>query len=302
MEKFRQLQVLLPNDLGVARGMSSSAKRLDRHEEFLVASLRLQQLDPESSVGYFERIFALSANGREAEAIALSELAARKFPDEMEVQGQLAQLRTERARNPQPMLDFARRFAGNPELDVGTIAIARYASGDIDGAVSMLERSAPGNRLTRAWFDAQQADLLQMAGRGDEAQVVARRAFAVINAAMDEGHAPPRGEVASWNADAASVALLAGESAAAARWEAKARATPAQSLEEQKALDSALAMVERLHGRPDAAWALLAPHLNHFLFLNDAGLVAFKPYYDRRYGGSAAYRLYMARLGAVPAE
>jgi hypothetical protein len=166
----------------------------------------------------------------------------------------------------------------------------------------MLERAAPGNRLTRAWLDAQQADLLQMAGRGDEAQVVARRAFAVINAAMDEGHSPPRGEVASWNADAAGVALLAGESAAAARWEARARATPAKSVEEQKSLDSALAMVERLRGRPDAAWALLAPHLNQFVFLSDAQLVAFKPYYDKRYGGSAAYRAYVARLGTGPAK
>jgi hypothetical protein len=92
------------------------------------------------------------------------------------------------------------------------------------------------------------------------------------------------------------VALLAGETAAAARWEAKARATPAQTSEEQKDVDAALAMVERLRGRPDAAWALLAPHVNQFAFVNDARLVAFKPYYDKRYGGSAAYRAYMAKL------
>jgi TolB-like protein len=302
MEKFRQLQAQLPNDLAVAQGMSSSAKRLDRHEEFLVASLRLQQLDPESSIGYFERAFALSASGREDEAVAFSERAVRKFPDELVMHEQLAQLRTERARNPQPMLEFGRRFAGNPDIDVGAIAIARYASGDIDGAVALLDGTVPGNPLDRAWLDAQQADLLQMAGRGDQAKVVARRSFAVINAAMDAGHSPARGEVASWNANAAGVALLAGEPAAAARWEAKARATPARSAEEQKSLDSAFAMVERLRGRPDAAWALLAPHMNQFLFLNDAGLVAFKPYYDRRYGDSAAYRLYVARLGAVSAK
>jgi TolB-like protein len=302
MEKFRQLQAQLPSDRAVVLGLSSSAKRLDRHEEFLVASLRLQQLDPESSLGYFERVFALWANGREDEAIALSELAVRKFPDELAMQGQLAQLRTEHARNPQPMLEFGRRFAGNPELDVGTVAIARYASGDIDGAVALLDGATSAKPLDRALLDAQQADLLQMAGRGDEARAVARRSFAVINAAMDEGRLPPRGEVASWNADAAGVALLAGESAAADRWEAKARATPTQSAEEQKGLDSALAMVERLRGRPDAAWALLAPHLNHFQFLNDARLVTFKPYYDKRYGGSAAYRAYVARLGAGPAK
>ena len=81
--------------------------------------------------------------------------------------------------------------------------------------------------------------------------------------------------------------------------ESKARATPAQSAEEQQDLDAALSTVARLRGQPDAAWALVAPTLNQVISIKDSELVAFKPYYDKLYGGSAAYRAYVAKLAPV---
>jgi tetratricopeptide (TPR) repeat protein len=298
--KFHQLQPLMPNNLAIAQGISSSAKRLDRHAEFLEASLRLLQLDPESSTGYFERVYALRVNRRLDEAAALSEEAVRKFPDDLTMRAQLATVNSERLRSLEPMLEFGRRIERSTDPEYITeVVVARLAAGDAAGALAMNGKARAGGALDQALLDSWQAELLQLWGRPDEALAIAKRSFVVIKHAVDQGSSLPRAQVALWYAQAATVALLAGERASADAWQAKAQAVPAESMEERRELDRMLARVQRLRGNIDAAWALRAKHLGEFGQLSDLELSIRRGYYDRFYGGSAAYRAHVAKLAAV---
>lgn len=154
--------------------------------------------------------------------------------------------------------------------------------------------------MSNAVVDAEQADLLQVAGRGAEAKILAARALATVSAAIAEGRPAPRGEVAAWYAKAASIAALAGDRGKAVAWERKASAAPVSNPDEKLLLAANMADLRRFMGDPDAAWRIKSTTIDVFFGIASGELLAFKPYYDKLYGQSPSYRAYMARIASQP--
>jgi len=180
------------------------------------------------------------------------------------------------------------------------LAIARFVSGDLGGALAVRADRRSDNPLSDAIFDGEQADLLQVAGRGVEARELAGRALATVRAAIAQGRPAPSGMTAAWYAEAASIAALAGDRTTAMDWESKARTSPVASPDEQSLLHRNLANVYRSLGDPEAAWREAAQTIGPQMDHSDGELLVFKAYYDKLYGQSPSYRAYMARIARKP--
>ncbi len=301
LQGFRTAETSLSGEIDVLSGISSSLKRLGRAKEFLVAARRWQSLDPEAAPPYVEVLFALDANQRYDEAIALGEQVVRKFPEVESAAYHFAVLKLAQRRDIGAVLDYGRRFNSRSESGAASrVAIARFVTGDVESALAWQADRQSDNPIMTAIGDAAQADLLQMAGRGAEAQAAAKRALAVVSAAIAEGRPAPRGAVAAWYARAGAIAALAGDLDKAAAWERKASAAPVSSIEDRMLLTGALADLRRFMGDPEAAWRLKSKTIDVFTGTSKGELLAFKPYYDKLYGQSPAYRAYMSKLAAQP--
>ena len=301
LQGFRAIEADLPGDMSVSRGISNSLKRLDRAKEFLVAARRWQSLDPESPTPVTEVMFALEANRLYDEVIAFGEQAALKFPEDESHAYWLSSSKMNHRGDIGALLEYGRRFNARSELNTASkIAIARFVTGDIKGALAVRAERQSDNSITNAIFDADQADLLQLAGRGAEAQALAVRALAVVKAAIAEGLPAPGGQVAASYAKAAAIAALAGDRDTAATWERKAKAAPVSNLEGQMALAANLADMQRFLGNPEAAWRMKSKTIDAFEGTPRGELLAFKPYYDKVYGQSHSYRAYMAKIARKP--
>ncbi len=301
LQGFRAVEAALPGNIAVLSGNSSSLKRLGRAKEFLVAARRWQSLDPESPIPYAELMFALDANRLYDEEIALGEEAVRKFPEDESAAYTFAVLKLAQRRDIGAVLDYGRRFNSRSESGAASrVAIARFVTGDIEGALAWQADRQSENPIMNAIGDAEKADLLQLAGRGAEAQAAAARSLAVVSAAIAEGRPAPRGEVAAWYARAGAIAALAGDRDKAAAWERKASAAQVSTIEEQMLLADALADLRRFMGDPEAAWRIKLKTVDVFTGTPRGELLAFKPYYDKLYGQSPAYRAYMSKLAAQP--
>jgi len=304
LDKFRAAQAGLPNDMAVLSGISSSLKRLQRNAEFLVAARRWQAVDPESPVVASEVLFALYDNGLYKEALGFADEAARKFPDDESVTYTVATTKLSVLGEVQPMLDYGSRFATATELSApAKLAIARWVTGDVAGALAVRATVRSDNPLRVAVLDAEQADLLQVLGRGAEARPLAARSLATLRAAIAQGRErTPGGMLAARYAWGAAIAALAGDNSSAAAWEKQALATPVSSLDEQQIYNRALSDLQRYRGDPEAAWLLLCKPIGPRYDLADGQLRAFKSWYDKLYGQSPSYRARMARIAAAKGQ
>ena len=301
LQGFRAVEAALPGDTGVIRGISSCFKRLGRAREFLVAARRWQSLDPESPLPYTEVMFALDANRLYDEEIALGEQGVRKFPEDESTAYQLAVVKLGRRRDIDAVLDYGRRFQVRSDDGArAKVSIARFITGDIEGALAVRTDRQNDNPMSNAVVDAEQADLLRATGRSAEAKILAARALATVSAAIAEGRPAPRGEVAAWYAKAASIAALAGDKEKALAWERKASAAPVSNPDEKLLLAANMADLHRFMGHPDAAWRIKSTTIDVFFGIASGELLAFKPYYDKLYGQSPSYRAYMARIASQP--
>ena len=301
LQGFRALAAALPGDMAVVSGISSSLKRLGRAKEFLVAARRWQSLDPETPLTTTELMFALDANRLYDEELALGEEGVRKFPEDESIAYHYALLRLSQRGDIDAMLDYGRRFNARSESGTSSkVAIARFVRGDIEGALAVRVDTISDSPLVNAISDAEHADLLQLVGRGAEAQTLAARALDVVSSAIAEGRPAPRGQVAAWYANAASIAALAGDGDKAAAWERKANAAPLTSPEEKQLLARSLADLRRFSGDPDGAWRIFSKTIDVFNGTAKGELRAFKPYYDKLYDQSPTYLAYMAKLVKKP--
>ena len=301
LQGFRAVEAALPGDMAVVSGISSSYKRLGRAKEFLVAVRRWQSLDPESPLTFAEVMFALDANGLYDEEIALGEQGVQKFPEDESTAYTLAVVKLGRRRDIEAVLDYGRRFKIRSESEAtANVSIARFVTGDIEGALAVRAGRQSDNPAMNAVNDAEQADLLQVAGRAAEAKLLAARAFSAVSAAIAEGRPAPRGQVAAWYGNAASIAALAGNRERAAEWERKAGAALVSSPEERVLLAASLSNMHRHLGDPEAAWRFKSQTVDVFSGTAKGELLAFKPYYDKLYGQSPAYRAYMSKLVKQP--
>ena len=301
LREFRAVEAALPSDMAVVSGISSSYKRLGRAKEFLAAVRRWQSLDPESPLTVAEVMFALDANGLYDEEIALGERGVRKFPEDESAAYTLAVVKLGRRGDIDAMLDYGRRFKVMSESEApAKVSIARFVTGDIEGALAVRASRQSDNPAVNAVNDAEQADLLRVAGRAAEAKVLADRAFAAVSTAIAEGRPAPRGQVAAWYAEAASIAALAGHREQAAEWERKSSAAPVSNPDEKLLLAANLADLRRFMGDPEGAWRIKSKTLDVFTGIARGEVLAFKPYYDKLYGQSPSYRAYMSKLVAQP--
>ncbi|MEO5595981.1 MAG: hypothetical protein ABIQ97_02415, partial [Lysobacteraceae bacterium] len=125
---------------------------------------------------------------------------------------------------------------------------------------------------------------------------LARRAFNQVSTWISGDRPAPKGARAAWYAHAAATAALAGEQELAKAWQEKALSMPVLSREDDVERATALADTQRLLGNPDAAWALMAPVAGDPAYVPNGQFLALKPYYDAKFGKSAAYLAYMAAL------
>jgi TolB-like protein len=301
LQGFRAIEAAMPGDVAVLSGISSCFKRLGRAKEFLAAVRRWQSVDPESPLIYSELMFALDANRLYDEEIALGEEGVRKFPEDESAAYTLAMVKLAHRGDIDAVIDYGRRFkARSDSRAANRVAIARFVKGDIDGALALRGDLQSDNPIVDAIRDAAQADWMQLAGRGGEAQALAARALAVVSAAIAEGRPAPRGQAAWWYSNAAAIAALAGDRAKAAAWEKKAVTASVKGLEEKMSLAGNLADLRRFSGDPEGAWRLMATTIDAFNGTPKGELLAFKPYYDKLYGQSPSYRAYMAKLAVQP--
>ena len=298
LQKFQAAQASLPGDIAVVQGISNSLKRLRRNQPFLVAARRWQSLDPESLSANGGVMMALESNQLYDEAIALGEATSLRFPEDASIAGLLAAIKLRYRGEIDPILAYGRRFPAGETTNL--LAVARFAKGDIEGALATLAAINSDNPLTKAAMDARQADLLRLAGRDAQAQPLAARAFSTLRAAMAADQPALQRQEAAAYALAASIAALAGERDSAAAWQRKALAAPVSSLDEQSLRDSSLADMHRFLGNPEAAWRLVSKLDDPAYRPTDRELLVLQPYYDKLYGQSPSYRAHMAKIGKQP--
>ncbi len=295
LQKFQAVQVSMPGNIAVVRGISSSLKRLGRNQHFLVATRRWQSLDPESPLANSEVINALGLNQLHDEAIAFGEAATLRFPEDESIAGLLATLKLRHRGEIEPILAYGRRFPSGQMADF--VVTTQFAKGDIDGALATLAATNSGNPVTKAAMDARQADLLRLAGRDAQAQPLAARAFAAIRAVLAADQPALQGQDAAIYSMAAYIAALAGERDSASAWQHKAVAAPVSDSFEQGSRDLSLADMHRLLGNPEAAWRQISKLDDP---PTDRELLALRPYYDKLYGQSPSYRAHMTKIAKQP--
>jgi TolB-like protein len=281
LHAFQAARRRLPNDPAVLEGISNSLKRLGRREEFLAAARIALAADPESPRSCGEVQFALTVTGQYAEGVAFSEYAERKFPEDVIVAANAARLRALHQQDVQPLLELARRFPDAPAANLPPVILARFVSGDVDGALRLLDARppSPANAAFRV-------ELLQLAGRTKEAEASARSAYAEMHTKEDI-YAPT-----VWNANLARLAAQAGDHEAARAWEARATSNPPASTEEADLVAAGLSGVRRARGDAEAAWQMVSQGSP----FGPGYLTLFRPYYDGLYGESASYRAHMAAI------
>src|SRR5690606_22784377 len=141
-----------------------------------------------------------------------------------------------------------------------------------------------------AWGAAQRAELLRLAGRGDEADRLADEAYAVARATTDSE--TPRADlgVAFWYASAAQMAGQAGARDDALRWQTRALAQPMIAIDDKWLVAQSLAAAHRGLGDAETAWSFIAPYAGDGRLLSKAELRVFKAYYDKLYAASPSYQ------------
>jgi len=302
LAQFQAIQAERPNDAVVVIFVGASLKRLDRFAEHLIAVRRGVLLDPVSHSAQTELVVALSSNGLADEAIALAEQNLRRWPEfplsHFQVAETKLQLRGDRA----PLLALSNRdLAGALRAQLMLHAAARFADGDVDGAVATLDTTGKAFSGWDANFLlAQQTELLRLAGREAQARPLALRAFEVARQMMHDERAVAREFRVGRFAQAAWMAALADEPEAARAWQAKALTAPATALESQRQRAFTLSRMHRWLGDPDAAWETLKPVAGHPISMPNGQMRGLKPYYDAMYGDAAGYRAYIAALEVRP--
>jgi len=302
LEQFKAIEAERPNDALVVSYVGASLKRLDRFAEQLIAARRAVQLDPEAQTEQSQLVLALIHNGLADQAIALAEQNLQRWPELPSSHFHVAlaklHLRGERA----PLLLLSNLdLVGAPLGTLALHAAARFADGDIDGAVATLATTDTTLSSWDAnWLLGAQAELLRLAGREAQARPLALRAFkAARQLIQDERTGPPEFQATRF-AQAAWIAALADEPEAARAWQAKALTAPATALESQRQRALALSRMHRWLGNADTAWETLKPLAGHPVSLTNNQLRGLKPYYDALYGESAGYRAYMGALEVPP--
>lgn len=302
LAEFQALLAEQPNDVEIMGQVRTTLKWLGRHEEFLEVARRVLALDPESSLTWSEMLLALLFNGLGEEYLAMAEQARARFPEAPTYPWMLAVGKLVFHGDREAMLAYGRNRAEHRPTGVleGFLSHSRFAEGDVDGALEVLaSRRAQASGLEIAMLDATEAEYLRLAGRHDEAAAPAGRAFEAVRNWIDSGRPLPGGSDASWFANAAWVAALAGEREIAMDWQTRALAVPVTVPFEHIGRDFALAGAQRWLGDPDAAWALVESLAGEYTaFFSDGQLLGLQPYYDALFGEAAAYSAYMARLRA----
>lgn len=301
LAEFQSLLAEHPNDVEIMGQVGTTLKWLGRDEEFLEVARRVLALDPESSLAWSEMLLALYFNGLGEENLAMAEQAQARFPEEQAYPWMIAVGKLVFHGDRAAMLAYGRTRAGDSSAEwLDLLSPSRFAEGDVDGALEVLAiQRTYASGLDVAMLDATEAEYLRLAGRDDEAAAPAARALEAVRNWIDSGRPLPGGSDASWFANAARVAALAGERALALEWQTRALAVPVNIPFEQVGRDLALATAQRWLGDPDAAWALMEPYAGqHTAFLSEGQMLGLQPYYDALFGEAAGYRDYMARLRA----
>lgn len=297
LAEFQTLLAAHPNDVEIMQQVATTLKWLYPNEEFLKAQRRVLALDPENSGAWREMLIALRINGHGDEHLEMATQAIERFPTDPNLPFLLALGKLAFHGDREAMLTFGRSPAYS-SLAWDYVAVARFADGDVDGALEIMARPrAQAVGLEAAVFDVDQAEFLRLAGRDAEAEAPARRAHEALRDWIDSGRPAPGGNDAFWFAIAARAAALAGEREAALAWQARALAMPLNYWYEQAVSDLTLARSRRWLGDPDAAWALIEPHAGMGR-LSEGELLGLQPYYDALYGEAAGYRAYMKQLRA----
>jgi hypothetical protein len=293
LQAFEAVRLRLPNHTAVLNGISGSLKRLGRADEFLAAAHLTLAADPEAPVLHAEVLQALTHTGRYAEALAFGEMAERKFPDEADIAISMARVRAFHDQDLEPLLALGRRFGDRVSIGVGfEIALARFLRDDVDGALTAIETAGASGNSIEARRAAASAELLRLAGRTDEADTLARSAYARLRL-IEDAYAHEVGK-----ANLAWLAGEAGERDASLQLQAGINANPPTSREEQYWAAEGLSGAQRALGDPEAAWLLLQPFVGNNYRLSPEHLSLFRPFYDRVFGESPSYRSYMAGIDA----
>lgn len=294
LDQYQQLAVSLPHNVDVMFGIAASLKRLNRNEEFLQAARRAVAANPESPLANRELLVAHHANKLYAEGVALSELVLERLPDDESNLVVAALLKVNRDIDLKPLLDLPLGTNGDY---AESRSIARFSSGDVDGAIDALEARTASSPLQAALHGASLARLLKLVGRNGQADRLAKSAFEVVLANIDTPTPPVGMGTAEWYAIAASVAGLAEERETALRWQLRSAAAPEPfSMQEREWLKLARSDAQLALGNAEAAFLIRQPLIATAFPESERFMLAARPYYDALYGASPSYRIYMTKI------
>lgn len=284
---FQALAAEQPNNSEILLFVSSALKRQSRYPEQLAALRQALSVDPESPTLMSELVLALAYNGKYPEALAQDDELLRRYPEDPAIVSSHALNRLRFGGDRAPILAF-----GSYDDFGSERAAALFSEGDVDAAVADL-RQLQAEGVQRARLVAEQAHMLRLAGRDEEAKPLARRALVQVREWTASDAARTDGMRGFWYAMAAAIAAIADERELATAWMAKAKAEPALGDDLKELVASEMVVVKKWTEGDDAAWAEMA-----VLPLPHPWLRGLKGYHDAMFGDSAAYQAYMAKIGA----
>jgi TolB-like protein len=298
LTEYRAAEAVFPNDQQLLLHISSSLKRLDRREEFLDYAQRIYELDPENSVVIGEYNMALAFNGRLLEALALTEKAVGKFPDDDYWEARLMTSRLYFLGDVEGFLAYGERLRAEDrwsEVDVD-LSYFLYARGDTATALEHLD--ALLNDENYGWNDLQ-SDLtrtliLRWEGRNDEAGIFADRALDFVKTWVDSGRPFPSSRTKDWYMTSALVAAVAGDIDAVSTYRTRAAALPASEFVSESANTQINANITAFLGDAEGGWAIFLRSVTDIPGMTPQYLKVH-PYYQHLYGDVPGFQAYIAQ-------
>ena len=309
---LRGYQALLaqnPNDVNLLLAVSSSHKRLGRHEEGLPFIDRAMALDPENATLPAERSFHLNGLRRFDESIANLRAAIERFPEDESTQSSLAAtllleqgdreafraLSPNRFGSPGSLEGRSFEFWNDWEIRVG------YEEFGLDAALAVLNGSrVEAAPWTNAYIDLSIAELLNLSGREAESVATAQRLVEDFKSRMAQGMKFPSTRPRYWIAMHAYAACLANDLATANLLTGIADTLPVDDVSEVARTEKFFVLARAECGDVNGAWAQVSGMDRGWYSLSKWDLV-IDPIYAFYFADQPEYQAIRERLEATGA-
>jgi len=301
LEAYQAVVAEVPNDIVAVVNVRNAYKRLDRRAEFLYWSQRAVELSPESQVIANEHVLALLANRRLEEAMAFIEASVERFPENDSWKIEAAQNKLVLFGDVEAYLEAGERLrAEGGWAELTDLSWIYYARGDLDLALAHLEaRRGEDYGFEPAMADMDEAQILRLEGRDEEAQELAERAYSDVAPAVDWALSQEDQvkAIILIVAQAAAIAQMAEE---AARLQKQADQQPRHPFFWIEAMaDVENAYLDAYLGDPEAGWKRLEPWADDPSVFATRAYLRVSPHMQQLFGEVTQFQKFINSEGRV---